>query len=285
MRRHAATTLLLFTTLVLGGCDKFTAREHFHRANNHYKEENFQAALHDVQRGLQLDPNAKEEWRSVGFSALALYRPGDDSAKNKGYAATAVDAFKQYLTVNPEDQKVHEYLVSVLMASDRKDEAIQLLQEDAAKHPNDPKYQTSVINAMAEAGELDKAYARAEATHTADPQIYHAIGVTAWSKSYRNPPADVVQHRALIDLGIKSLEKALQLEGAKPSFETLTYINLIWREKVKVEVDPFKQQDYIKKADEYRKQAMDLRAQQKAQQNQAPPATTPSPAAPGAKAG
>src|SRR4029079_9439827 len=103
------------------------------------------------------------------------------------------------------------------------------------------------------------------------------IGVTAWSKSYRNPPPDVEQHRALIDLGIKSLEKALQLEGDKPLFETLTYINLIWREKVKVEVDPFKQQEYIKTADEYRNRAMELRKQLKAQQGQPEPAPPASP--------
>jgi len=279
MKRTAATTLLLFATLALGGGDKFQAREHFHRANNHYKEENFQAALRDYQRGLKLDPEATEVWRSVGFASLALYRPGDESQQNKDYASTAVDAFRKYLQAHPEDQKVREYLISILMGSNRHDEAIDLLTEDAAKHPGDPKYQTAVINAMAEAGELDRAYARAEAARTTDPQVYHAIGVTAWSKSYRNPPPDVDQHRTLIELGIKSLEKALQLEGDKPLFETLTYINLLWREKVKVEIDPFKQQEYIKTADEYRNRAMELRKQLKAQQGQPAPAPAPSSAA------
>jgi len=272
MRRTAATTLLLFATLALGGCDKFQAREHFHRANNHYKEENFQAALRDYQKGLQLDPGATEVWRSVGFASLALYRPGDESQQNKDYASTAVDAFRKYLAAHPEDQKVREYLISTLMGSNRHDEAIQLLQEDADKHPGDPKLQTAVINAMAEAGELDSAFDKAEKPNTTDPQVYHDIGVTAWSKSYRSPPPDVDQHRALIELGIKSLEKALQLEGDKPLFETLTYINLLWREKVKVEIDPFKQQDYIKTADEYRNRAMDLRKQMKQQAAPAPSA-------------
>jgi len=275
MRRNAATTLLLLSTLLLGGCDKFQAREHFHRANNRYKDGSFGAALRDYQKGLELDPGATEVWRSVGFAALAQYRPGDDTAQNKQLALQASDAFRKYLAAYPQDTKIREYLISTLMGSGRRDEAIQLLQEDAAQHPGDPKYQTAVINAMAEAGELDRAYARAEAAHTTDPQVYHTIGVTAWSKSYRNPPADVEQHRALIDLGIKSLEKALQLEGAKPSFETLTYINLIWREKVKVEVDPFKQQDYIKTADEYRNRAMELRKQMKEQQAAPAPAASP----------
>lgn len=268
MRRTAATTLLLLPALLLGGCDKFKAREHFHRANNEYNEENYKRALREYQRGLELDPSLVPVWRSVGFSALALYRPGDEGPENKQYASTAVDAFRKYLQAHPGDQKIREYLVSTLMASKRHPEAIQMLQEDAARHPNDPKYQTAVINAMSEAGLLDRAFQQAVSTGTRDPQVFHTIGVTAWSKSYRNPPPSVDEHRKLIDFGIQSLEKALELQGNKPSFETLTYINLSWRERVKVEVDPFKQQEYIQTADRYRNQAMELRRQQRAREQQ-----------------
>ena len=268
MQRIAATTLLLFVTLVLGGCDKFRAREHFHRANNYYQEESYESALHDFQRGLEQDPTATQVWRSVGFSALALYRPGDETPRNKEYAETAVEAFRKYLSDYPEDQKVREYLQSTLMGSGRQDEAIQMLQEDADRHPEDLKIQQGVVAAMAEAGMIDRAMQRAERIGAKDPQLYHTIGVTAWSKSYRNPPPDVVKHREIIDLGIKALEKALQLQGNKPSMETLSYINLLWREKVKVEVDPFKQQEYIKIADEYRNKAIELRRQQQQQQKQ-----------------
>jgi tetratricopeptide (TPR) repeat protein len=270
MHRITATSLLVTTALVLGGCQKFEAREHFHRANNYYKDEDYQAALHDYKLGLSKDPTAKQVWRSLGFAALALYRPGDDSPQNKGYADTAVDAFRNYLAAYPGDQKVREYLESILAGSGRNAEAIQMLQEDADQHPGDMKYQMGVISAMAEAGQLDAALQRAQATHASDPQVYHAIGVTAWSKSYRSPPPDVEQHRHLIDLGIQSLEKALQMQGDKPSVETLTYINLLWREKVKTEPDPFKQQDYIKTADEYRNRALELRRQQKGLPSTAP---------------
>ena len=277
MQRIAATTFLVTVTLAsvgLGGCDKFAAREHCHRANNYYKDESYEAALHEFKECVERDATATQVWRSVGFSALALYRPGDESAQNKGYAETAVDAFRKYLSAYPEDQKVREYLTSVLMGSGRQEEAITLLEEDAERHPNDMNYQNSLIAAMAEAGLLERAMTRADAAHTTDPQIYHAIGVTAWSKSYRSPPADVEKHRQIIDMGIRALDKALQLQGNKPSIETLSYINLLWREKVKVEIDPFKQQDYIKTADEYRNRAIELRRQAKQT-----PAPSPSPGA------
>jgi tetratricopeptide (TPR) repeat protein len=282
MQRTAATTLLLSAALVpaallLGGCDKLKAREHCHRANNYYKDESFEAALHDFQLCVEKDPTATLVWRSVGFSALALYRPGDESAENKGYGETAVEAFRKYLSAYPADQKVREYLTSILMGSGRQEEAIQLLEEDADKHPGDMNYQNSLIAAMAEAGLLERAMEKADAAHTTDPQIYHAIGVTAWSKSYRSPPADVEKHRQIIEMGIRALEKALQLQGNKPSMETLSYINLLWREKVKVEIDPFKQQEYIKTADGYRNRAIELRRQAKQQSPAAAPSPTASP--------
>jgi tetratricopeptide (TPR) repeat protein len=276
MQRIAATTLLVTVTLALGGCEKFEAREHFHRANNYYKDESYRAALHDYALGLDKDPSATQVWRSLGFSALALYRPGDESPQNKDYANTAIDAFKKYLVDYPEDQKVREYLESTLMGSGRQEEAVTMLQEDADKHPGDKKYQNGVIAAMAEAGMLERAMEQAMAKGADDPDVFHAIGVTAWGKSYRNPPADVDKHREIIELGIKALERALQLQGAKPSIETLSYINLLWREKVKVEIDPFKQQEYLAKADEYRNQAIDLRRQQQGK----PPLPKPSPGQP-----
>jgi tetratricopeptide (TPR) repeat protein len=268
MRRITATTLLLIVTLALVGCDKFRAREHFRRANKYYQEESYETALHEFERGLKQDPTATQVWRSVGFSALALYRPGDESTANQQNAETAIDAFRKYLSAYPEDQKIREYLQSTLMASGRQDEAIQMLEEEAEKRPGDMKTQQGVVAAMAEAGMLDRAMQRAESIKATDPQLYHTIGVTAWSKSYRNPPTDVVKHREIIDLGIRALEKALQLQGNKPTMETLSYINLLWREKVKVEVDPFKQQEYIKIADGYRNKAIELRRQQQQQQKQ-----------------
>ena len=43
------------------------------------------------------------------------------------------------------------------------------------------------------------------------------------------------------------------------SFEALTYINLLWREKAKIETDPVKQQQDIETAEKFRAQALELR--------------------------
>jgi tetratricopeptide (TPR) repeat protein len=90
-----------------------------------------------------------------------------------------------------------------------------------------------------------------------NPEPYLMLGVQAWDRSYHYPDIDPATRAKIVDSGLEALDKALQI---KPdSFEALTYINLLYREKAKIEPDPAKQQEYIAKADQYRQQALELR--------------------------
>jgi hypothetical protein len=53
------------------------------------------------------------------------------------------------------------------------------------------------------------------------------------------------------------LNKALQI---KPEyFEALSYLNLLYREKAKIDPDPVKKQEYTDTANRYLQQALELR--------------------------
>ena len=55
-----------------------------------------------------------------------------------------------------------------------------------------------------------------------------------------------------------ALNKALQI---KPDyFEALSYLNLLYREKAKIETDPAKKQEYTDTANKYLQQALELRS-------------------------
>lgn len=259
MRRSAAAVCLLILALPLVGCNKLAGRQHFHKANALYDDEQYRRALEEFEAGLTRDPAATFVWRSVGLSALALYRPGDENPENKAMGDKAVEAFRNYLESYPDDVKVREYLISTLMASKRHQEAIQVLEEDAQRHPEDPTYGQAVVRALTEAGMLEQAMQRAERLGR-NPDVFYTIGVTAWAKSYYQPPASVEDHRKLIELGMNALERA---DRIRPNhFDTLSYLNLLWREMVKVEIDPYKQQEYVAKAQGYFDRAMEIRAKE-----------------------
>src|SRR5262245_5355883 len=104
--------LLLLTAPLLTGCNKVQARVEMKKGNNLYQNENYREALDQFQKGLELDPGATFAWRSVGLTALALFKPGDESPQNKQYADTAIEAFQKYLEDYPDDEKVRQYLLT-----------------------------------------------------------------------------------------------------------------------------------------------------------------------------
>src|SRR5689334_17370867 len=124
MRRTLMTlALLLLAVPLLTGCRKIQARSELKQGNSLYQSESYRAALKQFQRGLELDPDATFAWRSVGLTALALYRPGDESQENRQFAETATDAFEKYLKDYPEDQKVQDYLMSTYVNAKMYDKA------------------------------------------------------------------------------------------------------------------------------------------------------------------
>lgn len=83
------------------------------------------------------------------------------------------------------------------------------------------------------------------------------IGVQAWDRAYHYPDIPPEQRAVIVQTGLEALEKALKI---KPdNFDALTYINLLYREKAKVEADPVKQQEDLATADRYRQEALELR--------------------------
>src|SRR5687767_15340884 len=123
--RFRALGVLGAVTLVLStGCHKFEARVHLKEGNVLYESEAYKNALEKFQKGLEIDPAATFAWRSVGLSAMALHRPGVEGEENKLYADTAIDAFNKYLKDYPKDEKVEEYLTTVLINDNRFDEAL-----------------------------------------------------------------------------------------------------------------------------------------------------------------
>jgi tetratricopeptide (TPR) repeat protein len=111
-----------------------------------------------------------------------------------------------------------------------------------------------------------------------NPEVYYLIGVQAWDRSYNYPDLDPAMRAKIVEDGLESLNKAVQL---KPDyFEAITYINLLYREKAKMETDPAKKQEYLDTANKYLQQALEMRkaAQEKAKAEAASGAPTPEPA-------
>jgi len=270
MRRRLALLVAASLALpALAGCAKLQARGELKKGNDFYAQEQYTKALVQFKKGLELDPDAKFAWRSVGMTALALYRPGDDKPENVQYGKDAVEGFEKYLEAYPRDEKVQDYLLSCYVNVKQLDKALAFIDRELARNDpaTKPKFQTSKINVLTQAGRLDEAYQLVQQTEDpeARAQQFYTVGVNAWDKVYHQGlTMDAEGRSKMIDMGIDALKKAIDTKA--DYFEAMVYYNLMFREKSKIELDPLKKLDYIAQAESWQKKAIETRKKVMAEQ-------------------
>ena len=264
MHRKLSSVLLLLLAVAalpaLAGCAKLQARVELKKGNEEYRNEAYTKALEQFQKGLRLDPDATFAWRSVGLTALALYRPGDDSPKNVGYGKTATDAFERYLRDYPNDKKVRDYLLSTYVNSKRYDEALAYIDRRSQEAPSEiPDANKVKVNVLLQAGKLEEAQKIIVQMPPSQQkaEALCSIGVSAWGKSYNDATLDHDTREHVVDVGLQAVDQALKI---KPDyFEAMVYNNLLFREKAKMEVDANQRLAYMNQANEWQQKALALR--------------------------
>ncbi len=258
--RAVVAALVLMAAAGASGCDKIKSRQEIKRGNEFFKATQYQQALASYQEAQRLDPGEKKLEKFIGETYIALYQPGSKHQKDLDFANNAIKHLQTYLAAYPNDKKVREFLVSMYLAMDRFDDAIAFYQELVKNDPKDVKAMTSVAAMYFRKGDFQKGLEwekKRAALEPNNPEPYVMIGVQAWDRSYHYPdiPPDV--RAKIVQDGMDALQAAIKL---KPdNFDALTYMNLLYREKGKIETDDAKRQEDIAAADKYREQALELR--------------------------
>ncbi len=264
-----AVTLLMLPAL---GCNKVKARIQMKQGNEYYANEDYKQALTEFQKGLENDPEATFAWRSVGLSALAQFKPGDESPANQELGRVATEAFERYLAdpENAEDQKVRDYLLSMYLNGKQYDKALAFVDQEKEKDPTKAgDFMRSKINILNQADRYDEAVNLGMSFQGPDaPEILYTLGVSAWDKSYNDPKYSLEQREHIVDMGLAATDKALKL---KPDyFEAMAYYNLLYREKAKMTTDPAARQAFLDKATEWMQKAIELRKKAAANEPKSP---------------
>ena len=273
-RQRLAVTALLLLAVASSGCNKIKAKQEIKKGNEFAKAQQYQTALASYQEAMRLDPAEKRLHKSIGYAYMGMYQPGSKHAKDLEIAGKAIEHLKQYVDAYPEDRKAREVLLSMYLATERYDDAVGFYQTMLKEDPKDTKAMSSMASIYFKKGDFDKGVEWLNRRIEAEPpdvrpEVYHLIGAQAWDRSYNYPEIDPMTRARIVDQGLEALNKAVEL---KPDyFEAISYINLLYREKAKMEIDPVKQQELLATADRYRNQAMELRKKAMAAQ------TTPTP--------
>jgi predicted Zn-dependent protease len=258
------------TCLILTGCGYVEARVQMKKGNEYYNTKKYEQAVEAYTKVIQADPTYKDAHFNLGLAYLALYQPGSIHEKDIMYSQGAIKAFKDYLALDPENEKVKNYLIETCQKSHNQEEAIRFFEEEHRKHPDDVKAISMIANLYTKQGEIDIALewlAKRVALEPDNPEAYYTIGVNCWARSYNRMDLSLEQRFAVLDKGLAALDKAIEL---KPAYgEAYAYKNLVYRQKAAFEPDATKRLEYTQAADEFQRKATELlrAAQQKAAQD------------------
>jgi tetratricopeptide (TPR) repeat protein len=272
--RYASQAGMLATTLILAagmsGCAKLKARDLLNKGVTAFKSAQFDAAVEDFKQAKDLDPDLLNARLYLATAYASQYIPGAPSQENQRHGEQAVQEYREVLEKNPDNINAIDGLASILY---------QMAGQpfDANKFEESKKY-----------------HMQHTSLHPNDPQPYYSIGVIDWALAYRGntemradynkahvnkqikdtdplPPdvrtAYLAKYGTMIDDGIKSLQKAIEL---KPDYDdAMTYLNLLYRRKADTVESAAERDALTKQADDLLDKVKEIK--QKRAEQPAPP--------------
>lgn len=184
MKKLSTVLLILFLSTLLitafTACDKLKidnlkANKHFKAGNKFYTEEKYKKAITEYEAALQLNPNLKAAFYYLGSSYIMVYKPGDDTEKNKEYGAKAVEYLTRALELDPENKNIIQSLgdINDKMGSFDQAEKYYLMMQKFM--PNDPATYFTLAGFYNNNQKYDKAiemYEKRIALDPANPEGY-----------------------------------------------------------------------------------------------------------------
>jgi tetratricopeptide (TPR) repeat protein len=259
--RLPAVLVVAALAFTVTGCDRLRSRQLIRKGNQYFKEQLYGDALEAYKQAKVLDPKEIRLDKFIAMSYMGMYNPGSSKPEDAEALQNAIDNFKKYLAERPDDTKAAKLLVTTYMNSQKYDEAIEFFKDLIQRNPKDTAAVQTVAMLFAKKGDFENSMIWQRKLAELEPtnaEIYYTMGVTAWDKSYNTVPEALPpdQRRAILDEGMKNLNRALELNP--DYFESMFYLNLLYREYAKID-DPARRAEDLAKADEWQKTGLEVR--------------------------
>lgn len=257
MRRYKLAPLcaVLLLAVVAGGCSTFKAlkaRDQLNRGVEAFRNAQFQEAIEHFKSAVELDPSLINARLYLATAYAQQYVPGGDSQENLKTGQQAIDAFQSVLKMDPKNTTALASIGQIYYSMKNFDEAKDFQRRRIEVEPNNPEpyYWIGVID-----------WAQA---FQADGKLRKDLNLMNPDKRGNLPPLPE-KYRAqleeanskLVSEGIDALTKSLAL---KPNdFNSMAYLNLLYRQKADLEKSKDAREEDLKAADNWQQKAMELR--------------------------
>ena len=255
--RLGRSWIVLAVCLACAGCDAIQARSLAKEGNALYRAGKHQQALTRFQQAARLDPTFPTIQLHLGYTNMALLSAHPDTPSSRTYAAGAISGFRNYMKLEPTDERGPRYYLQILLDSGRHGEALEFLLRQHQRHPKDVKIVASLGAVSSKAGRFSEAlkwYEKRAQLLPREAKAQYLIGTLCWQHLYKNSSVSDSQRVKLADRGIAALQQALKL---RPDYgEAMTYVNLLYRERSKGQPEEAAREADMATARTYHKKAL-----------------------------
>jgi tetratricopeptide (TPR) repeat protein len=248
--------LLLFTT----GCNKLKSRDRINKGIQSYKGARYADAVEFFKQAVELDPSNVTGRLYLATAYMSQYIPGAESPDNMQLAKQAKEEFSKVLENHPNDTTA---LASLASLSYQQAQGMPDLDQKLKKLDDAKEWYLKLI--------------------AADPQNkegFYSLAVIDWVKWYAawmKARADLgmrpeepgplkdkkvkaelnEKYAAVVDDGMKNLEKALQID--KDYDDAMAYMNLLIREKADLDDTSDQYKADVERADVWVQKALETK--------------------------
>jgi tetratricopeptide (TPR) repeat protein len=238
--------LLVLAVMPLSGCgfmQKLRARDSLNKGVKAFTDQKYAEAAQLFEKALDQDPGFETARMYLGTAYLQQYIPGSIDPKSQAMAFKAIDVFNKVIEKAKDPAKPNKSAILSIATL-----YYQLNNLDESK-----KWCGRVLQAFPDTAEA-----------------YYRIGVMDYDESLKKTgikgdlAKNIIDNKAekdkvlaIIEDGLIVLKKAIDI---KPDYhEALTYQNLLWREKAKLEKNQKEINEDIRQADLISIKAVDMK--------------------------
>jgi len=247
----ALLSLLAFSS----GCQKLRARDQLNKGVGAFRNAQFQAAIMHFKQAVAYDPTLLNAKLYLATAYKSQYIPGGESPENLKVAQQAIDAFEDVLKSDPNNTTAIASVAEMFYDMRKFEKAKEYQRHWLQVEPNNPVpyYWIGMLDWAICFPRTQQMRRDLKIEFPKDPKDPSSL--PPFPAKARAELAE--QNAPLVDEGLEVLQKANQL---KPNdFDTMSYINLLYRQKADLEADPAAREADLKQAEDWTDKAVALR--------------------------
>lgn len=237
------------------GCRRLRARDQLNKGVGAFRNAQFQAAIMHFKQAVSLDPTLLNARLYLATAYNQQYIPGGESPENVKIGQQAIDAFEEVLKVDPNNSTAIASIGQMYYNMKQFEKAKEYQRHWVEVEPNNPipYYWIGMLDWAIVFPRTQQMRKDLKIEFPKDPK--NPSSLPPFPEKARAQLEE--QNAPLVKEGVEVLEKAIQL---KPNdFDTMSYLNLMYRQKADLESDAAAREADLKQAEDWVSKAIALK--------------------------